>query len=207
MNARKNRRALITAALTAAALSILLAAPAAAQSNAEPPGVVDDWTHHHLVYSSPGTFADAMRNGTVERWHKIVNDPRYQMEQRRRSLGQRPLAKAGNNPIKKDWSEAITSAGVAATLTGLVGALNSSSIGSSSTFSLDGVTFHASPPTSETATITFGSTKPANTSSVTIGSVTYTFETSSIGGAPSSGCQVYSASSSTGATSLYQAIT
>ena len=59
----------------------------------------------------------------------------------------------------------------------------------------------------ETATIKLGSSGPNNTSSVTIGSVTYVFETSNITNAPSSGCQVYSASGSTGATSLYQALT
>jgi hypothetical protein len=62
------------------------------------------------------------------------------------------------------------------------------------------VAFNASPPTSETATITFsGFSKPANTASVTIGSVTYTFETSSFSAAPSTGCEVYSATGRTGA--------
>jgi len=88
MKSRKNHRALVFAALTVAALSIWLAAPSAAQSTAKPSGVVDDWSFHRLVFSHPGTVADAMRNGTVEKWNKIVNDPRYQMELRRRSLAQ-----------------------------------------------------------------------------------------------------------------------
>ncbi len=205
MKLRKNPSAPISAALSATALALLLAAPSAAQSR--PAGVVDDWSFHRLVYSSPGTLANAMKNGTLARWNNIVNDPRYQMELKRRNLAQTQQARTGGYPITKDWTEAITSAGVAANLTGVIGTLSSSSIGSGSTLTIDGVTFTASPPTAETATIKFSSTKPTNASSVTIGSVVYTFETSNITTAPATGCQVYSAASTTGATSLYQAIT
>ena len=192
----------------AAALPLLLAAPCAAQRMAHQLGVVDDWSTHHLVFSNPGTIADAMRSGTVERWYKIVNDPRYQNELRRRSMSARPMAATGPHAIKKDWSEALTSAAVAATLTVAISSLSSSDISGSSTLTIDGVTFDASAPTQETASIKFSSSSaPANNSSVTIGSVTYVFETSSISGAPSTGCQVFSASGSAGATSLYQAIT
>ena len=48
-------------------------------------GVLLDWTHHHLVFSDPGTAADALRNGTYERWLKITTDPRYIMHQQERS--------------------------------------------------------------------------------------------------------------------------
>jgi hypothetical protein len=48
-------------------------------------GVFRDWTHHHLVFSDPGTAADAIRNGTYERWLKITSDPRYIMHQQERS--------------------------------------------------------------------------------------------------------------------------
>ena len=210
MKIRTNPCAFVTAALTALPLSAFLAPSAAAQSETAPSGVVDDWTFHHLVYSNPGTLADAVRTGTVNRWWGIVNDPRYQMERRRSRLPQRPLVRIGSDPINNDWSQAMTTAGVAATLTLGVGAtaLSSSSIGSGSSLTVDGVTFTASAPTSEKATITFsGSSAPANTSTVTIGSVTYTFETSSTAAAPATGCQVFSAASATGATSLYDAIT
>ena len=78
---------------------------------------------------------------------------------------------------------------------------------STSSVSIDGTALDASAPTDETATITFSSsTAPANSATVTIGSITYTFSTSNITSAPATGCTVYSATGSTGATSLYQAI-
>jgi hypothetical protein len=48
-------------------------------------GVTRDWTHHHLVFSDPGSAGDAIRNGTYERWLKITTDPRYIMQRRERS--------------------------------------------------------------------------------------------------------------------------
>jgi hypothetical protein len=48
--------------------------------------IVQDWTHHHVVFSYPGTATDAIRADQYERWLKIVNDPRYIMQQQRRSL-------------------------------------------------------------------------------------------------------------------------
>ena len=35
-------------------------------------GLADDWTHHHLVFSNPGTAEQAMDNGTFERWLKVT---------------------------------------------------------------------------------------------------------------------------------------
>ena len=49
--------------------------------------------------------------------------------------------------------------------------------GGTSKITIDGQAFTASAPTAETAIITFGGTQPANTSSITIGTVTYTFNT------------------------------
>ena len=143
----------------------------------------------------------AQPSGLVDDWnshHLVSSNPGA------RNLAPRPQSQSPS----ADWSVALNSGGVAASLTAAIATLSSSNIGSSSTLTVDGVTFHASPPTSETAAITFsGSSKPANASSVTIGSVTYVFETASIAAAPSTGCQVYSATDSTGATNLYAAIT
>jgi len=44
-------------------------------------GIPDDWTHHHIVFSNPGTEAEAIKNGTHDRWLSIVNDPRYIIQQ------------------------------------------------------------------------------------------------------------------------------
>jgi len=55
--------------------------------------VVEDWTHHHLVFSNPGTEDEAIRNGNYEEWRRIVNEPRYLMQQvRRRAPAQGPFA-------------------------------------------------------------------------------------------------------------------
>ncbi len=47
-------------------------------------GVPDDWTHHHLVFSNPGTAAEAIQNGTYERWVDIVGDQRYELQRIKR---------------------------------------------------------------------------------------------------------------------------
>lgn len=54
-------------------------------------GYVDDWTHHHLIFSNPGSRDDAARNGTLDKWLKVTNDPRYQLQQIKRNLGPRPV--------------------------------------------------------------------------------------------------------------------
>jgi hypothetical protein len=48
-------------------------------------GVPSDWTHRHVVFSHPGTADEAIRNGTYERWLKITSDPRYVIQQQKRS--------------------------------------------------------------------------------------------------------------------------
>ena len=150
-------------------------------------GVPNDWSHHHLVFSNPGTEQDAIANGTHDRWLSIVNDPRYIIQQLKRRAAQgpaaadiasieetaqaqnaasaeriaatqdpTPAAKRKKSKMKKDWTEPLGS-GAAATLTGVVGTLSSSTISGSSTLTVDGVTFHASPPTAATGSITVGS--------------------------------------------------
>jgi hypothetical protein len=61
--------------------------------NARITGVPEDWTHHHVVFSDPGTEADALKNGTYSEWRAIVNDPRYILQQlKRRHSAQGPAA-------------------------------------------------------------------------------------------------------------------
>src|ERR1019366_8451688 len=55
-------------------------------------GVPNDWSHHHLVFSNPGTEQDAIANGTHDRWLSIVNDPRYIIQQLKRRAAQGPAA-------------------------------------------------------------------------------------------------------------------
>ena len=61
-------------------------APAITVGNVQITGLPDDWTHHHVVFSDPGSADDAIQNGTYERWFSIVNDPRYVMQQIKRGL-------------------------------------------------------------------------------------------------------------------------
>ena len=64
------------------------------ESASQPTAYVDDWSHHHLIFSNPGTEADALAKGRYEEWLKITNDPRYQLQQLKRGTPTRPLAPA-----------------------------------------------------------------------------------------------------------------
>ena len=89
-------------------------------------GVTEDWSNHHLIFSDPGTEEDAIANGTHDRWLKIVNDPRYILQQIKRSSGVKALADPGiaslmplpkteptkkakpkKGKLKKDWTETL----------------------------------------------------------------------------------------------------
>jgi hypothetical protein len=56
-------------------------------------GLPRDWSHQHLLFSNPGTEAEATKAGTHTRWLQIVNDPRYVLQQlQRQQSGQGPAA-------------------------------------------------------------------------------------------------------------------
>jgi hypothetical protein len=61
-------------------------APAITVGNARVTGVVHDWSQRHVVIPDPGSEEDAVRNGTYAKWSKIVNEPRYVMQQLRLGL-------------------------------------------------------------------------------------------------------------------------
>ena len=48
-------------------------------------GVPEDWSHYHLVFSNPGTEQEAIKSGHYDEWLKVVNDPRYVIQQMRRN--------------------------------------------------------------------------------------------------------------------------
>jgi hypothetical protein len=48
-------------------------------------GTPDDWSHHHVVFSNPGTEQDAIQGGRQAEWQKVVNDPRYVLQQVKRN--------------------------------------------------------------------------------------------------------------------------
>ena len=62
-----------------------LASPSLANPEAGNRGLAADWTHRHQIFSEPGTSDEALRNGTYDRWLKITGEPRYAMQQLRRS--------------------------------------------------------------------------------------------------------------------------
>ena len=68
------------------ALAIALGAALSLRGQqSQPPGVPSDWTHHHVFFSHPGTIEQAVQNGTYDRWLRIMKDPRYTMQQLKRS--------------------------------------------------------------------------------------------------------------------------
>ena len=79
-----------------AAFSIPALGQEAANTSAPGGSYVDDWSHHHLVFSNPGTEEDAVKNGTHKQWQQIVNTPRYQLQQAKRGMGTLPVT-AGPN--------------------------------------------------------------------------------------------------------------
>jgi len=85
-------------------------------------GVPLDWSHSHLIFSNPGSFAQAVRSGSVAHWYKIMNDPRYQIQQIRRNAPALPRdfamlkpaapkpAPAKSQPLTKDWNFSLQTA-------------------------------------------------------------------------------------------------
>lgn len=51
--------------------------------------VVDDWSHHRLIFSNPGTLADAVAHGRVREWLRATKDPRFQLQRAKREAAQR----------------------------------------------------------------------------------------------------------------------
>lgn len=63
---------------------------------------VDDWTHHHMVFSDPGTRDDAERRGKLEEWKRITADPRYLLQQGKRTHSTRPVMADPNEEWRRD---------------------------------------------------------------------------------------------------------
>ena len=105
--------------------------------NVELKGLPDDWTHHHVVFSDPGTAEQAKKKGMYDRWLKTVNNPRYVMQQLKHGLpahgpaagdvgtmnamiptANTPTAEVGAGnpapaPAQRDWSLSLGGGGVA----------------------------------------------------------------------------------------------
>ncbi|MGA2170412.1 MAG: hypothetical protein ABSG62_19635 [Terracidiphilus sp.] len=90
-----------------AAVSIPVFGQSAPSASPLSGGYVEDWSHHHLVYSNPGTEREALDHGTYARWWKIVNDPRYAMQQAKRSSGAKTLDESTIGAIKPPASAGV----------------------------------------------------------------------------------------------------
>jgi hypothetical protein len=95
----------------------LVLSPVVARGNSEVRmwGVPDDWSHHHLIFSDPGSFADAVNHGSFERWSRLVTDPRFIFQQAKRagwSNGIDDGPRHRNRRLRKDWSMNLGSGGL-----------------------------------------------------------------------------------------------
>lgn len=90
-------------------------------------GVPDDWTHHAVIYSHPGTAAQALAEGRVERWYRTINNPRFQMQQIKRNLliVRHPVPpppkqiQPSSRDMYKDWSVLPTTGAVTSATSGV----------------------------------------------------------------------------------------
>jgi hypothetical protein len=68
--------------------TVLVAKPMQAQggpsvyvNGTEIRGYPEDWSHRHVVFSNIGAEDEALRKGEYEHWQKVVNEPRYVIQQ------------------------------------------------------------------------------------------------------------------------------
>jgi hypothetical protein len=87
-NLFSSKFSLITAAFTALAVFHLpmhgQEAPSISVNYVRFTGVPDDWSHHRLIFSDPGTEENAILKGKHQQWLSTVNDPRYVLHQLKR---------------------------------------------------------------------------------------------------------------------------
>jgi hypothetical protein len=177
-------------------------------------GVPDDWTHHHLVFSNPGTEQQAIEKGNYEHWLKVVNSRRFTMQQIKRSggmtaidgLGRRPGPVSPNPPgnsknsIKKDWNVPIGGSYASGT-----GTITSNSATGGQTVTIDSVPLTASAPTEDQGTVTVVNSPAAN-DTVVIAGTTYTFHSSSTACGSTSNCIIEGGSTTQEAENIVVAI-
>ena len=61
-------------------------APAVRVGTVNITGIPEDWSTPPCVFANPGTEQEAIQSGHYQEWLKIVNDPRYVMQQLRKKL-------------------------------------------------------------------------------------------------------------------------
>jgi len=112
-------RGMVAGAFVAAALLAAATVPALGQVG--PPvttGRPTDWTHHRLVFSNPGTLADADKKGKTAHVQAVLHDTRFVLQQMKVDPKLRPNVTPGGGPdkgsktkgtpIHKDWSKVLS---------------------------------------------------------------------------------------------------
>jgi hypothetical protein len=104
----------------------LASGPAFAQDQKkDDSGYPEDWTHHHVVISDPGSVENSLITGSYYKWREVASDPRLDMQRKKRSVGAKPVAdpgdfvgpneherRGGGPAIEKDWSSPMLSGAV-----------------------------------------------------------------------------------------------
>lgn len=125
MNSRNSLFPAALLVLAAIASVLMLMSPAVVQGNngVSSLGTPDDWTHHYLVFSHPGSFADAVRHDSFESWYRVVTDPRYIMQLRTRGVASSGTITASGfvappfpvrrhrSTLHRDWGMSLQAAG------------------------------------------------------------------------------------------------
>jgi len=70
-------------------------------------GVPDDWTHHYLVFSNPGTAQQAIESGKYDQWLNIVNDHRFTIQQIKRTTDVMTTEGMGVSPASRSKAEVL----------------------------------------------------------------------------------------------------
>lgn len=98
-----------TRSITLALAVFALTVPTTGQQRQRMMGFTDDWSHHHLVFSNPGTFREAVVNGAVGHWLAATRDPRFVIQQMQHPASPPPAGterkpRGNSTALHNDWA-------------------------------------------------------------------------------------------------------
>lgn len=131
----------VAAVAMLAGLSVLMSGQEKSEEEQPRVPVIEDWSTRHLVFSNPGTYAQALDSRQEDWWERIVKNPRYTFQQMKRSSSASPEADSTTtawpygifkrpgpkpppwppaptpvvSPLKRDWSMSLGSSGTGGT--------------------------------------------------------------------------------------------
>ena len=110
------RSALIGLAGAILTVAVFVSGRLPAQTRAA--GFPIDWSHRRLVFSDPGSFQQAVRNGRVDKWLKITRNPRFVFQQLERysasaALGTSSVSSSAATHVvlHRDWNVPLGNGG------------------------------------------------------------------------------------------------